>query len=190
MPRRSYRSRSRRTRGRERNRRPSVSIANVNFNQNTQFTAGSTTVVHENKIAAVPVNTSTINRKIGRTYGEIDLSIRLGAGHTCEAIFMFLVWPEERELPTIAEWDPFASSDNPGNPSYQGGVAAPFGIRRFAFGLPTGGSTTTLGEPKRYVTRGNRLIRPGHSLRAVIYAKASTSTTVSFTGQFGMKIYG
>ena len=141
-------------------------------------------------VSAIPVNSETVNRKLGRCSGELDFSAVIAGDQNLEAIFGFICWPKERDLPTVAEWDPFNPADIPGNPAYQGGVSAPFGIRRFAFGLPANATKATLGDPRRYITKGNRLYKPGFELRWFVYVRSNTSSiTWNLTLQAGQRIY-
>ena len=187
--RRSYRRRKGRRRNRNRYR-VSVARNNVYVAVNADFTAGSATTLASAVVDEVAnVSGETQNRKIARVRGSLDISALVGASQGADIIFMWLAWPKNLELPTIAEYDPFSNTTGvPGNPAYQGGVSAPFGIRRLAFGLPAGASAAVLGEPQRYASRGNRLLKPGFELRYALYAKrtgnADVAGRIAFNGSF------
>lgn len=151
-------------------------------------TAGSATLVASGTVSKVENLDETQNRKVVSIVGNLDLSAVLQASRNAEFVFGWLVWPKEMDFPTVAEWDPWSAVDVPGNPSFQGGVSAPFGMRRFAFGLPAGASNSTLGDPMRYRNNSQRLLKPGFELRWFVYSKASASVAWNLTGQFRVKV--
>jgi len=133
------------------------------------------TFLHVEDVAKIQNSSETQNRKIVGINGQIAVSALISGDQSLEIISGFICWPKERDFPTVDEWDPFSEDDVPGNPTYAGGVAAPFGIRRFAFTLPKAAPQATVTEEYRYKTNSQRLVRPGFSCRHFVYARSSAN---------------
>jgi len=177
----------RRRRGRRRNT-VSTSVESVFFNiMHSDSTGHATTGLAAGPVVKV-VNESTVNRKITKPRGELDLTVKMAGLQNAEFIFMLIAWPEEANFPTVDEYDPFSDDDVAGNPAYQGGVAAPLLVRRFAFTLPEGAPSTVLGSPIRFAARAERLLKPGFSLRWALYSKGNVSAAYAFALQGTLRI--
>lgn len=130
----------------------------------------------------------TQNRKIVNAIGDLDVSANLAGGVTVELMHLYIVLPGDADFPTVAEFDPFAP-DFPGQASYKGGLAAPFGIKRFVFTNPKTASTTLFTKSIRYVSRSQRLLRPGHALHRALYARGSASNiNATAAGVIGLTV--
>lgn len=179
--------RRRRRRGTARNR-VSTSVNNVAFNIRQQLTSSTAGAVQVFDLSSYIKNEETQNRKITRVNGDLEFSAVMTAGNDLEAVFMLGVMPAHESWPTLAEWSPWVTADQAGNPAYQGGVMAPFGIRRYSFILPAGAASATMGEPRRYLTPSKRLVRPGHVLRAALYTRGSAALKCAINLQGGIRI--
>lgn len=166
----------------------SVNSTRVSVFGTLDSAAQQATSVVVDEVAGVENLDETQNRKIIQVVGDLDVNFHLAAGQWVEAMTMLIAWPKERDFPNISEFDPFSQTDVAGNPAYEGGVAAPWGIRRFAFTLPTGAQSAVLGAPQRYLTKSQRLLKPGHSLRVVHYVRGSAAINGRFAFIGSVKI--
>ena len=127
-------------------------------------------------------NTSgeTVNRKILRVHGQAFFSAALSADEFAVAQFALWAHPKHLGVPTVAEYDPF--KDGPGDPAFEGlPVKRPFGRRTFVLNTPGSGVASTISSEHTYMTKAERLLRPGWVLSGVLYVVGSANVNMRWT---------
>lgn len=160
-----------------------VDLLDVQFQS---LSSNSTTRVFEVTTDVNNTTGETQNRKIVSISGEHELIARIGPSKYIALISGFLVWPKERELPTVAEWDPFTPKQ-PGDAAYEGQPSF-FGRREYIHALPAQSSNSIVGESRFIRSRPGRLLKPGYELRWVCYAKGEG--TISNCLNIGVRVEG
>lgn len=159
----------RRRRRRREGPAPSSTVVEIFEIRTQSLNSNATTILWEAVTDVENTSGETQNRKITSMRGTQELICRLAASHYVRVLAGFLVWPESRELPTIAEWDPFEPTQ-PGVDGYEGQPSF-FGRRDLVHALPASASNTLLGQAEFMHLRPNRLLKPGYQMRFVAYAR-------------------
>lgn len=189
--------RKRRSGGRRRrSRRPSVSVATyadlINL-QAAPAAADTTKAAIQNLSQVKNTSGETVNRKIVRVSGDLAFATQPSAGHVVVAQFALWAHPEI-DSDGVTELDPFVTGPGGAQPSadYEGRPSPrPFGRKLFAHVLQTGGTATQFFESFRYMTKAQRLLRPGWVLSAALWARSTeANVNVSVGGAIRVVVEG
>lgn len=190
-----YKRRGRRKRSsRRRDSGPSPSRVTIPvFNEHSATVNSETTTVlwTANLADIANVSGETQNRKITRVAGTRELLAQMTATHHVRVITGFFLWPSNLPLPTVAQWDPFDTSDT--DPSDPAGNFVPqpvslFGRRDMVHTLPSGAPASLLGEAERVHWKPNRLIKPGFKVYYAAWARGDAN--IAYAHQIAVTVEG
>lgn len=139
------------------------------------------------------INEETQNRKILRISGEFFWTAGLGADQVAAAMFAFWAHPKAvTAAEGLEDFDPFAAGPALPTGDYEGRpTPRPFGRRSLVLSTPGASSEAqTISQSLRYSTKAERLIRPGWTLSAGLWTRASDTVSVRCTGVFRVVVAG
>lgn len=116
----------------------------------------------------------TVNRKLVAVRGQGIFTAQLATNKATAALFGLRAHAVSDDIPGPDVWDPFDDGPPVSSGSYTGRPSPrPFGRRSIVLATPPGGDAQTISESHGYMTKAERLLRPGWQVSGHLWVRGN-----------------